>query len=77
MLYNMAIDKNKIDYEFFTKVDNHMNLKLLENKDLDGRYSFGALYAYYNYGIGKPENVIYFERFLAENPMMLCMIFYY
>jgi len=71
-MYNMALDKDHLyDYEFFKRVDNHMNLKLIDLKELDGKFAFAALYGYYSFGVGKPENVMIFERLLAENPALL------
>jgi len=77
MMYNMAKDKEYYDLEFFKKLDNHLNIKLIDNDDFEGYFAYGALYAYYNFGIGKPENVIFFERYLAAAPAKLSNYFYF
>lgn len=69
-MYNMAIDKDFRDADFFQRIDNILNVKTFE-KRINGRYAFGALYAYYTYGLGRQENILFFERYLEDNPLKL------
>ena len=60
-MYNMA----KVDYfnkEFFVRLDNTLNTALFEEDRLISRYPYAALYSYYKFDIGRPENIAFFER---------------
>ena len=64
-MYNMA----KVDYlnkEFFTRLDNILNTSLLDEEMLISRYPYGALYSYYKFNQGRPENIAFFEREMPD-----------
>lgn len=65
-MYNMA--KFKIfNRELFTRLDGVIDINAIEDSGRSARYSYGALYAYYTFNMGRPENISFWERNLYDN----------
>ena len=52
--------------DFFTRLDNILNTTLIDLDEFILRYIYGAIYSYYKFGLGRPENIAYFERLIPE-----------
>ncbi len=65
ILYNMA-ERNINDTDFFQNLERTINTSNIKLDELDPRYSYGYLYAAYKTGLGRVENVLFFENYLEE-----------
>ncbi len=69
---NFHMAKNKIfDNEFFDELDNLVTPSICNSAYLQTRQIYGALYGYYTFNRGKPENIMFFEHALEEKPEVL------
>ncbi len=70
LMYHMA--KNEIyDNEFFDELESQINPVIANSQFLLPRQIYGALYGYYKFSRGRPENVLFFETCLEEEPSVL------
>ena len=64
--------KNGIyDLEFFDELDKQVSPVLANSSILQPRHFYGALYAYYKFERGRPENILFYETCLEEEPSVL------
>lgn len=64
--------KNNIyDNEFFDELERQITPVIANGSYLQNRVIYGALYAYYKFNRGKPENILFFENALEEDPTVL------
>lgn len=70
LMFQMA-KNNLFETGFFDELDSQMNPSNLDISHLHVRQIYGALYAYYKFGRGKPENIMFFENALEINPTVM------
>jgi hypothetical protein len=64
--------KNNIyDYEFFEELERQITPVIANGSFLQVRVIYGALFAYYKFNRGRPENILFFETALEEEPSVL------
>jgi hypothetical protein len=66
----MAYSKN-LDVEFFEDLDSQITPTIANAAFINVRLMYGALYAYYTFERGKPENILFFEHAFEESPQVL------
>lgn len=66
----MALN-NIFDYEFFDELERQITPVIANGSFLQVRVIYGALYAYYKFNRGRPENILFFETALEEDPRVL------
>ena len=62
---------NNMDTEFFDELEGQITPTIANAAFLNVRQIYGALFAYYTFGRGKPENVLFFEHAFEESPQVL------
>ncbi len=66
----MALN-NIFDYEFFDELEKQISPVIANNSVLQDRLIYGALYGFYKFNRGRPENLLFFETALEEEPSVL------
>lgn len=64
--------KNDIyDTEFFDELESQVSPVIANASFLAPRMLYGALYGYYKFARGRPENILFYETALEEDPSVL------
>jgi hypothetical protein len=66
----MALN-NIFDNEFFDELERQITPVIANGSFLEARIIYGALYSYYKFNRGRPENILFFETALEEDPTVL------
>ena len=60
-----------MDNEFFDELEGQITPTIANASFLNVRQIYGALFAYYKFERGKPENILFFEHAFEESPQVL------
>ncbi len=60
-----------MDVEFFDELEGQITPTIANSSFLNVRQIYGALFAYYTFQRGKPENILFFEHAFEESPQVL------
>jgi len=60
-----------MDVEFYEELEGQITPTIANAAFLNVRMIYGALYAYYTFERGKPENILFFEHAFEESPQVL------
>ena len=59
------------DIEFFDELEGQITPTIANSSFLNVRLVYGALFAYYKFERGRPENILFFEHSFEESPQVL------
>jgi hypothetical protein len=64
-MYNM-VKANHMNKELFVRLDSILDTNMFEEEAVSSRYAYAALYSYYTFHVGRPENISFFERKMPD-----------